>query len=74
MRKEQIEAAIRERLEQRWKQRCIQELAAPVCVIAIKQMPGPNFGVPVVCTMEDMPNHDLAELLFGLYMELREMG
>lgn len=65
MTKNEIHAAIKERLEKRWARRCKEELAAPVCVVAIKQLPGDDFGTPVLCTTEDMPNDKLAVLLAG---------
>lgn len=71
MPKEAIEAAIKDRLEIRWKKRCLDEMAAPVCVIGIKQLAGPDFGVPVVCTLDDMPTKELADLLFGISRQLR---
>jgi len=66
MPKDQIEAAIDDRLVKRWRERCQHESAAPVCVIAIKQLPGRDFGQPVVCTCEDMPDEQLAGLLAGV--------
>lgn len=70
MPKEAIEAAIEERLCIRWKKRCLDSAAAPVCLIGIKQLAGPEFGVPVVCTLEDMPTKELADLLFGISRQL----
>ena len=72
MPKEQIEAAIEDRLTVRWKKRCQEESAAPVCVVAIKQLPGKDFGVPVICTMDDMPNEQLAALLRGVAHQLEK--
>jgi hypothetical protein len=70
MHKEQIEAAIEDRLTVRWKKRCLDEMAAPVCVIAIKQLPGKDFGRTVVCTLEDMKDEELATLMAGVAHEL----
>jgi hypothetical protein len=71
MSREDIERAIEERLVQRWRQRCLDEMAAPVAVIALKQLDGPGFGVPVLCMLEDMDNEQLADLLLRLGHILR---
>lgn len=72
MNKGQIEFAIRDRLTFRWKRRCQDEDAAPIFLIAIKQLPGPDFGTPVVVTVEGMPNEELAVLLMGIAKKLME--
>lgn len=63
---EEIAAAIEDRLVQRWKSRCLEEEAAPICLIAIKQnKTRPGYGTPVVITTEDLPAEQLAALLQG---------
>ena len=68
---DRIIAAIDERLKDYWYKHCVEEAAAPVCVIAIKQLAGPAFGRSVVCMLEDMTNEDLAELRDRVAAELR---
>lgn len=60
---EKIRDAIYERLANKWLKLCLSEAAAPVCVLAVKQLAGPSFGKPMVCTLEDMPNEQLAALM-----------
>lgn len=73
MTKHSIRRAIEERLCFRWKNRCQSEDAAPVAVLAIKQLEGRDFGLPVLCTMEDMDKNMLADLLEGVAKQLRAM-
>lgn len=74
MTREEILAAIIDRFGKRWSRRCEQEGAAPVAVIAIKQVPGPDFGSPVVCTLETMQSFELGALLIGIGRALQMEG
>ena len=74
MPQEQILFAIDDRLRDRWRQRCIDEMASPACVIAVKQLAGPDEGKVVVCTPHDMPNHLLADLLTAAGEAIKAQG
>jgi hypothetical protein len=67
MPKEQIELAIEDRLCRRWKERCLEENAAPVFILAIKQLAGPGYGRPVLVTTEDISDKMLADFLRGAW-------
>jgi hypothetical protein len=71
MTSDEIRAAIDDRLKLRWHKRLLDENAAPVCCIGIKQLQGPDWGVPVLCTLEEMPIDQLADLLLGISRFLR---
>jgi hypothetical protein len=71
MPKDQIAKAIEDRLCVRWKKQLLDENAAPVLVVGIKQLAGPSFGTPVVVTLEGMGDADLAVMLAGVVAELR---
>lgn len=71
MPKEAIDAAIDERLTVLWRRRCKEESAAPVCLISIKQLDGPDYSQPVVSCCENMPDDQLADLLLGISRLLR---
>lgn len=47
-----------------WTNKLLAERAPPLCCIAVMQTPGPNFGKPVLCTVEDgFTNAELADFL-----------
>lgn len=71
MPKEKIVEAIVERMTVRWFKLLVDEGAAPIAVIAIKQLPGKDFGTPVMCSLQDMDNDQLADLLLGISRRLR---
>jgi len=72
MSKRDITEAIDDRLEKRWRKRCHDESAVPICVVAIKQLAGHGAGTPMLCTLEDMDNALLADFLEGLARQLRQ--
>lgn len=73
MTKHSIRRAIEDRLCFRWRNRCQAEDAAPIAVVAVKQLAGPGFGTPVLCTTEDMDQNMLADMLEGIARQLRAM-
>lgn len=66
MPRHQILESIEDRLCRRWKLKMQQENAAPIVAIGIKQLSTADFGTPVLCTLEDMNNHELAAFLMAI--------
>jgi hypothetical protein len=74
MTRQMIEAAIKDRLLDRWPRRFKEEGAAPVAAIGIVQVSGPKYALPMICTTEDMDEAMLADLLFGIAAKLMGVG
>jgi len=71
---DQIKAAIDDRLTVRWRKRLLEEMAAPIALIGIKQLAGRDFGRPVVVTLQELSNEELGALLIGAGMTLFRQG
>lgn len=69
---EEILAAIDERLLRDWPARLRKEMAAPLLVLGIKHLAGPNYGSVVLCTVEDIDTAYLSTLLQMVAISLRQ--
>ncbi len=65
MTKQQIEFAIRDRMQFRWARRLKESYAAPIVALGLVQLDGPDYARTVVCTVEEMALSDLALFLEG---------
>ncbi len=69
----QITAAIDERLGCCWRKKFLDEGAPPLVAIGLKQLRGPSYAQPVVCTVEDMTRPDLASFLRAVALSLEKL-
>jgi len=71
MTQSQIDAAVRERLETRWSSFFKSEGAAPLFVFGVKQLPGPEYSVPVIAMDEDVTASQLLVVVESIARSLR---
>jgi hypothetical protein len=71
MTKQQVAEAVEDRLVKRWKKRCLDAGAAPICLVAVTQT-GINAGQPMVCLLEDLDTNIVADFLTAIAVELRK--